>query len=96
MLAAREKEKRRIARELHDDLGQRLVLKTDMAMLGADVQGGKPSACLLDDSDRDRRHRFAPASASGPPEPGYCNGSAPSGSRCQAAGPANRRGRVTP
>lgn len=50
VLATREEEKRRIARELHDDLGQRLsALKMDMAMLGADVREGRSTAGLLNE-----------------------------------------------
>ncbi|WP_061958547.1 PAS domain-containing sensor histidine kinase [Cupriavidus pauculus] len=39
ILASREEEKRRVARELHDDIGQRLsALKMDLAMLEEDLQ----------------------------------------------------------
>lgn len=40
VLASREEEKRRVARELHDDIGQRLsALKMDLAMLESDLPG---------------------------------------------------------
>jgi len=48
ILAGREDEKRRIARELHDDLGQRLsALKIDLAMLEADLRDEGGSVRVL-------------------------------------------------
>jgi len=48
ILAGREDEKRRIARELHDDLGQRLsALKMDLAMLQGDLRDEGGSARVL-------------------------------------------------
>uniref|UniRef100_UPI003F499FB5 PAS domain-containing sensor histidine kinase n=1 Tax=Cupriavidus yeoncheonensis TaxID=1462994 RepID=UPI003F499FB5 len=48
ILATREDEKGRIARELHDDLGQRLsALKMDMAMLAADVRERRDTEGIL-------------------------------------------------
>lgn len=50
ILVTREEEKRRIARELHDDLGQRLsAMKMDLAMLGADLKEGRSIECLLEE-----------------------------------------------
>lgn len=48
ILASREEEKRRVARELHDDIGQRLsALKMDLAMLEGDLrEAGTASHCL--------------------------------------------------
>lgn len=52
VLAAREEEKRRISRELHDDLGQRLsALKMDLAMLGADLRENGASGTTLGQVD---------------------------------------------
>jgi len=51
VLATREEERHRIARELHDDLGQRLsALKMDISLLAADLQAssnGDESKALL-------------------------------------------------
>jgi PAS domain S-box-containing protein len=52
VLSMREQEKRRIARELHDDLGQRLsALKMDAVMLASDIRDARPAADLLDQID---------------------------------------------
>lgn len=52
VIASREDERRRIARELHDDLGQRLsALKMDLAMLGADLRDSGAADALLDQID---------------------------------------------
>lgn len=47
ILARREEEKRRVARELHDDIGQRLsALKMDLAMLEGDLREAGTTSCL--------------------------------------------------
>ncbi|WER50271.1 PAS domain-containing sensor histidine kinase [Cupriavidus sp. WKF15] len=52
VLSIREEEKRRVARELHDDLGQRLsALKMDTSMLRADMKDGREAADLLQEMD---------------------------------------------
>jgi two-component system sensor kinase len=49
VLATREEERYRIARELHDDLGQRLsALKMDLTLLATDLDATGTSAELLE------------------------------------------------
>ena len=50
--SAREDAQTRIARELHDDLGQRLTaIKMDLALLGADISAGETSQNMLPQID---------------------------------------------
>lgn len=52
ILESREEEKRRVARELHDDIGQRLsALKMDLAMLQEDLRRERASAACLAQAD---------------------------------------------